>query len=46
MAQSPGQPEPPELPVDEKPGRREIPTGRVEAEQRGRTGPLETKEQR
>lgn len=45
MAQSPEQPEPPELP-DEEPGRREIPTGRVEEEQRGRTGPLETKEQR
>lgn len=46
MAQSPEKPESPEPSVDEGPGRREIPTGRVEEEQRGRTGPLETKEQR
>ena len=46
MARSPEHPDPTEVPVEEEPGPREIPTGRVEEEQRGRTRPLETKEQR
>lgn len=46
MAEGSGTPEEPEAGGEVPQRPREIPAGRVEEEQRGQTGPFETKEQR